>query len=155
MRNVKTLTKIQGVVRIPLSEEFKRERARSPGPDKIQAGDLVTVKKALELVRNGAGRKFFNLKSPLWPSLWHSSTNKNLAFEARPCYGDCCPENGFPVGVMLAVGYGISSRNSAEKKLIRICPLCGSLREEEIKRKPKNNQPNQGGNHEGGDNTKE
>lgn len=153
MGNTKTLTKIQGVVRIPICEDAIKERARSP--DKIKAGDLVTVEKALELVRNGAGRKFFNLKSPLWPSLWHSFTRKNLAFEARPCYGDCCPENGFPVGVMLVVGHSISSNNPTKEKLIWVCPLCGSLHEEEIKRKPQNNQPNQGGNHhDGGENKK-
>lgn len=150
MAIVKTLTKIQGVVRILLREEFKRERARSPDPDKIQAGDLVTVEKALELVRNGAGRKFSNLKSPLWLSF----TKKSLAFEARPCYGDCCREDGTPISVLLVVGYTISS-NSNKKKLIRICPLCGSLREEEIKKKSKNNQPNQGENHEGEENTGE
>ena len=132
MANTRTLTKIQGVAKIPLSKGVVKERARSPGPDEIQAGDLVTVEKAFELVRNGAGRKFFNLKSPLWHSLWRSFTKKNLAFEARPCYGDCCPENGFPVSVMLVVGYDISS-SSNKKKLIRVCPLCGCLHEEELR----------------------
>lgn len=146
MANVSTILKTRKPL-IILSEGAKIERARSPG--KIQAGDSVSMKEAIELVRNGAGVKHF--KSPFW----YSSGRKGLKFKATPCYGDCCPENGMPISVMLVIGYSTNSSNPLKKKLIRICTLCGSLREEEeIKRKPKNNQPNQGGNHGGGDNTK-
>lgn len=117
--------------------EVKEVKIRDPA--KIKVRDQVSVKEAVEIVKQRMGEKFF--QRPIWSQL-SRIPNQDLSFSTKRC--PSCDGNS-QGGLMLVIGF-----NPKNRKLIRTCFACGSFSEEKNGIQPSGQKA--GGNHEGENN---